>query len=94
MNCQRKFLLKKTDKKHQQGFFTMGLKVGDEIFFIRKSEIKAVIAGAKAVTYNGSGIYDYYCVIKYAIRAAQFGESAFGWFEYFGWVLSRQGSVR
>jgi len=72
-------------KAPNKDFFTMGLKIGDEIFLIKKPELKAIISGAKAVTYNGGDPMTITALAKILFERHNLGKANLGGFEYFAY---------
>ena len=72
-------------KAPNKDFHTMGLKDGDEIFLIKKPELKAVIVGPKAVSFNGSEPDTITGVAKMLFEQYNLGKANLGGFEYFAY---------
>lgn len=72
-------------KRPNKDFFTMGLNVGDEIFLIKKPEIKAVICGEKTVSYKGSEPMLITTLSKKLFEEYNLGPHHLGGFEYFAY---------
>ncbi|MCL2591769.1 MAG: hypothetical protein FWD82_00245 [Defluviitaleaceae bacterium] len=63
----------------------MGLKDGDEIYFIKKPEVKAIICGAKAVKYKGGKPMTITALAKQIFKDYNLGIAYLGGFEYFSY---------
>jgi hypothetical protein len=74
---------KKIIRRPNKDFYSMGLKDGDEIFFLSKPEVKAKIYGHRLVTYKGSGAITITAAAKLVFDEYNLGQAHLGGFEYF-----------
>ena len=77
-------------KAPNKDFYTMGLSDGDEIFLIKKPELKAVVASANTVSYQGGEPMTITALSRKLFEEHNLGNHNLGGFEYFAFDDKRE----